>query len=99
MHSVLSFPASFTAVCMPTSLQDDDTTFNAPLTREDLLELERAPRTSRQIFMDYFICFSPILAGGLALLEYLGLPNLQGNQSTQVYVVFIAGLIRMMKKS
>lgn len=78
---------------MATSPLGDDAPSVTPLTREELQELERAPRTARQIFVDYLICFGPILAGALALLEYHYVPNLPGNVSTQVYVVFIGGLM------
>ena len=64
-----------------------------PLTREQLLELERAPRTPRQVVLDYVICASPLLMGALALVEYLYIPNLKGNTSTETYVVFIGLLM------
>ena len=64
-----------------------------PLTREQLLELERAPRTPRQVVLDYVICASPLLMGALALVEYLCIPNLKGNTSTETYVVFIGLLM------
>ena len=38
-----------------------------PLTREQLLELERAPRTPRQVVLDYVICASPLLTVGMIL--------------------------------
>ena len=46
------------------------------LTRDRLEELESAPRTPMRLFCDYLICFLPVLAGCLALAEYLWVPNL-----------------------
>lgn len=78
---------------MATSTPGGDTNVVTPLTREELLELERAPRTPKQILLDYLICFGPILAGALAVMEYLYMPNLAGNVSSNTYVVFVAGLM------
>lgn len=78
---------------MATPSLDDDTPVVMPLTRDELLELERAPRSPKQILLDYLICFGPILAGTLAVLEYLYMPNLPGNECTNVYVVFVFGLM------
>ena len=62
------------------------------LTRERLLELESAPRTPLRLFCDYLICFLPVLAGCAALAEYLLVPNLKGNQSTDTYTWFLGVL-------
>lgn len=63
------------------------------LTRDRLMELESAPRTPMRLFCDYLICFLPVLAGCLALAEYLWVPNLKGNRSTSTYAYFLAVLI------
>ena len=63
------------------------------LTRDRLEELESAPRTPMRLFCDYLICFLPVLAGCLALAEYLWVPNLKGNRSTPTYAYFLAVLI------
>lgn len=63
------------------------------LTRDRLEELESAPRTPMRLFCDYLICFLPVLAGCLALAEYLWVPNLKGNRSTSTYAYFLAVLI------
>lgn len=65
------------------------------LTRERLLELESAPRTRERILFDYLVCCLPVLAGCLALAEYLFVPNLKGNDSTATYAWFLAVLILM----
>ena len=46
-----------------------------------------------RLFCDYLICFLPVLAGCLALAEYLWVPNLKGNRSTPTYAYFLAVLI------
>ena len=45
------------------------------------------------LFCDYLICFLPVLAGCLALAEYLWVPNLKGNRSTPTYTYFLTVLI------
>ena len=63
------------------------------LTRERLAELESRPRTPMRVFIDYIVCFMPIISGLLALFEYLYIPNLKGNSSTSTYTYFLAVLI------
>lgn len=60
-----------------------------PLTKEELRELESAPKTRSGVLFDRFICLCPVLTGLLALLEYYQVPNLKGNETTDVYAVFI----------
>lgn len=64
-----------------------------PMTKDELMELESAPKSRLQIIIDRLICFLPIAAGGLALLEYYMVPNMKGNTSTDVYAYFIAILM------
>ena len=59
------------------------------LTRERLRELESAPRTPLRAFFDRLTCFLPVAAGGVALWEYLCLPNVKGAVSTMTYVYFL----------
>ena len=68
-----------------------DDVFNN-LTRERLSELESVPRTGLRLVCDYLICLMPVLAGCMALAEYILIPNLRDNTSTQVYIYFIAAL-------
>ena len=63
------------------------------LTRERLAELESRPKTPVRIFLDYSICFMPVVFGLAALAEYLFVPNLKGNTSTSTYTYFLAVLI------
>ena len=63
------------------------------LTRERLAELESRPRTPLRVFMDYVICFMPVIFGLLALAEYIYVPNLKGNKSTSTYTYFLAILL------
>ena len=63
------------------------------MTKDELRELESAPKTPFQIFIDRLVCFSPVIAGALALAEYYMIPNLPGNESTDVYAYFIGVLM------
>ncbi len=63
------------------------------LTKQELLALERAPKTKAEIISDYLIGFLPIAAGGLCLLEYYLLPNYELNSITNVYGVFIGIIV------
>ncbi|MBQ6773494.1 MAG: ABC transporter permease subunit [Synergistaceae bacterium] len=63
------------------------------LTRERLAELESRPRTPARIFCDYIICLTPVIFGLLAMAEYLYVPNLKGNNSTNTYTYFLLVLI------
>lgn len=59
------------------------------ITKQDLLEFERAPKTKVEVLVDYLICFLPTLVGTLCLLEYYLLPNHELNTITNIYGVFI----------
>jgi NitT/TauT family transport system permease protein len=59
------------------------------LTKQGLLELERASKTKIEISADYLICFLPSLVGILCLLEYYLLPNYELNTITNIYGAFI----------
>ena len=63
------------------------------MTKDELRELESAPKTPFQIFIDRLVCFSPVIAGALALAEYYMIPNLPGNESTDAYAYFIGTLM------
>ena len=63
------------------------------LTRESLAELESAPRTAARILIDYIICSMPVIFGCLAVAEYIFIPNLNGNVSTNSYIYFLCVLI------
>lgn len=63
------------------------------MTKEELKELESAPKTKRQVFLDRFICFFPVIAGIFAILEYLYVPNHKNNTCTYTYVWFLLFLI------
>lgn len=63
------------------------------MTREKLVELERAPQTRGQKVLDRMVCFLPVLMGGIAELEYLYVPNYKDNTATYTYVIFLGILI------
>lgn len=62
---------------------------NKVLTKDELLELESAPKTKMKIMLDYLICISPVLTGLLCLLEYYIIPNHGINLRTNIYGYFI----------
>ena len=65
------------------------------LTRQELFELENKPKTAKELIIDRFICFLPILAGIIALLEYMYIPNYKNNYASYTYVYFIGILITL----
>jgi NitT/TauT family transport system permease protein len=60
------------------------------LTRDELEELERSPRTRAQIFLDRCVCALPLAGGALVLAEYRFVPNYGTNTATGVYAAFIS---------
>ena len=63
------------------------------LTREDLQELERKPKSHRDLIIDQLICAFPILCGFLALAEYLWVPDIARNFNSHYYIYFLLILI------
>ena len=63
------------------------------MTKDELLELESAPQTRLGRLWDVFICLLPLASGAAALAEYYLVPNLKGNESTNVYAAFIGLLM------
>lgn len=65
------------------------------LTRYRLKQLEEKKKTPFQKFLDILITLSPFLAGGIAILEYLLVPNNSPNPNPHRYVnvlLFFMGL-------
>ena len=65
------------------------TTSSSPLTTEELHELESAPKSVRDRFVDRFICLLPSAAGLAAEMEYLYVPNVPGSSATWTYPAFM----------
>ncbi|MDD7401295.1 MAG: ABC transporter permease subunit [Eubacteriales bacterium] len=63
------------------------------LTRSQLFDLERRVKTKKQVYFDIFVCFLPLLAGAVALLEYLTIPDNSPNKNPHVYTVFLLILV------
>lgn len=63
------------------------------MTKEELKELESAPKTAKQNYLDRLICFLPVIMGVLGILEYLYVPNHKNNTCTFTYVWFLSILI------
>lgn len=62
------------------------------MTRDELAELESAPKTKHQMVLDRMICGLPVIGGILAVLEYLYVPNYKENTCTYTYIGFLAVL-------
>jgi len=60
-----------------------------PLTREQLAELEKRPKSKLQQKLDYCISGAPIAFATLLLLNYHYLPNYKFNTTTAVYPLFV----------
>lgn len=74
---------------MTDSNEGNSSQYLRPLTKDELRELESAPKTRFGILFDRFVCFCPVLGGVLSLLEYYFIPNLKGNETTDTYAIFI----------
>ncbi|MDR1873886.1 MAG: ABC transporter permease subunit [Synergistaceae bacterium] len=60
------------------------------ITRDELAELERSPRTRTRVVLDRLVCALPLAAGALVLVQYYFVPNHGGNVITEQYAIFIA---------
>lgn len=67
------------------------------LTRRELKELEEKEKTPAEKVLEFIIMILPIICGGVAILEYLILPDLAMNKNPMYYVyvliVFIAAYV------
>ena len=59
------------------------------LTRQQLLNLERKKKTRFERWMDLIICILPFLAGGVAIWEYVTIPDNSRNANPFVYEWFL----------
>lgn len=73
-----------------TTDNESDLTQLANLTRRELKELEEKEKTPIQKIIEVIIMILPLLCGGVALLEYLLLPNPQLNRNPMYYVYVLA---------
>jgi NitT/TauT family transport system permease protein len=60
------------------------------ITKNELEELERSPRTKFQTVVDRLVCILPLVGGGGVLLQYHLVPNYGNNMITGIYDIFIA---------
>lgn len=65
------------------------------ITREQLLEMERKPKTKKDHILEKIYIFLPIVMGLLHLIEYYYMPNFQVNSNTHVYGIFLGILLLM----
>lgn len=68
---------------------------SAPLSQRDLKRLEQRHRTRAQKVADRLVCLLPVLAGLLAVLEYLYVPSVSSARLTWTYPIFMGGLIAL----
>lgn len=59
------------------------------LTKEELLEMESAPRTNVQKTMDVIICFGPLIAAVIMFAVYYLAPNISENKNPHVFTIFV----------
>lgn len=59
------------------------------LTKEQLLEMESAPKTKMQRTLDVVICFCPYLAAAFMFLVYYGVPNVVTNNNPHVFTIVV----------
>ena len=59
------------------------------LTKEELLEMESAPRTNVQKIMDVIICFGPLIAAVIMFAVYYLAPNISENKNPHVFTIFV----------
>ena len=69
--------------------------YSGAMTRDELVRLEKRPKTKMEILLDYIVCLLPVGAGCAALWEYLCFPNLPGNESGLYYRCFLTALIAL----
>lgn len=63
------------------------------LTKDDLLDLEKRPKSQQEVLRDRIICFLPVVMAGLAIAEYLFLPDVARNFNSHYYVIFLLVLM------
>ena len=63
------------------------------ITRQKLLELEKKEKTSFEKIADGIILLLPFVCAGIALLEYIYIPNNTGNPFPERYIIFISFLM------
>ena len=59
------------------------------LTRDALFELEQKEKTTAQKALDWFISLCPLLCCGIALMEYILIPDKYANKNPERYVVLL----------
>ena len=59
------------------------------LTREELLEMESAPKTKMQHMLDVVICFCPYFAAIIMFLVYYQIPDADQNFNPQVLTILV----------
>ncbi|MTH47737.1 ABC transporter permease [Intestinirhabdus alba] len=65
-------------------------------TERDLRQLQPRRGSVVQRWQDYIICLLPLLSGFLAILEYIAVPNLAGNESTSAYLCLLLFLLLLL---
>lgn len=60
------------------------------LTKEKLLEMESAPKTKLQRYLDIVICFGPFVAAAIMFLVYYKVPNIVSNDNPHVFTICVS---------
>lgn len=69
--------------------QTEDKAQPEVLTRNKLKKLEEKEKTAFQKFLDIVILFLPLVCGGLAILEYVVIPDKSANKNPERYIYFL----------
>lgn len=59
------------------------------LTREQLLEMESAPKTKMQRRLDVLVCFCPFIAAIIMFLVYYNMPNIVTNPKPHIFTICV----------
>ena len=62
---------------------------NKKLTRDELREMESAPKTKAQIILDYVITFLPFAAAALMFAIYYKMPNKSENKDPHTFTILV----------
>ena len=66
------------------------------LTREELLEMESAPKTKMQHMLDVVICFCPYFAAIIMFLVYYLMPDAVQNFNPHVFTIVVCFFLSLL---
>ena len=65
------------------------------LTKEELMEMESAPKTKLQHMLDVIICFCPFIAAAIMFLVYYNVPNIVDNPNPHIFTVVVCAFLAL----